>query len=205
MDFFERMKETVNEFSKNSAEIAKESMEKISKKATEYSIITNLKMEIKSIVHKIDEAMTELGSELYQLHSNKALNKPAKDLKPQLEKIQTLKQELAEKEQQLETTNKEYASESIDKSKIKILKKELEEGGGTIEQIEIAENSPVLKKKLKSVKLPKEVLVGTILRNDQVIIPDGTYIFTKDDKVTLLGKKEDVEETLKIISPTEEK
>lgn len=99
----------------------------------------------------------------------------------------------------METTSKEYASDSIDKSKIKALKKELEEGGGTIEQVEITGDSPVLNKKLKSVKLPKEVLVGTILRKDHVIIPDGTYVFEKEDKETLLGKKEDVKETVKII------
>ena len=205
MDFFEKMKETINELSKSSAELAKEGIEKVSKKATEYSIVTNLKMEIKSIEHKLDEAMTEFGEEFYKLQAKQKRKNPEEELKTQLEKIQTLKQELAEKEQTLEATSKEYAGDSIDKSKIKALKKELEEGGGTIEQVKITENSPVLGKKLKSVKLPKEVLVGTILRGDQVIIPDGVYVFEKEDKVTLLGKKEDVEETLKIISLIEEK
>ena len=77
----------------------------------------------------------------------------------------------------------------------------METGGGTIEQIRLTEDSPVLGKKLKSVKLPKEVLIGTITRNDQVIIPDGTTVFTKDDKITLLGKKGDVEQTVSLLLP----
>lgn len=92
MEFFEKMKETINKFSKSSADVAKESIDRVSKKATEYSIITNLKMEIKSIEHKIDEVMTDLGTEYYKLYSTNELKNLKKDLTTPLEKIESLKQ-----------------------------------------------------------------------------------------------------------------
>ncbi|MFH1943139.1 MAG: TrkA C-terminal domain-containing protein, partial [bacterium] len=86
------------------------------------------------------------------------------------------------------------------RKQVKGLKRDLEMGDGTIEQIVVEENSPLSGKKLMEIKFPKAVLVGTIVRNDQVIIPDGQTILEKGDKVTLLGKKEDVEEILNKLS-----
>ena len=199
MNFFDKMKDSIKRISRSSAEVAREGVERISEKATEISKLSKIKMEIKSVEHKLDEAKTELGETVYTLYKEKQLKKSAEKLESFTEKIQTINQELEVKNQELQEIYKEYASHSIDKEKIKELKKELEEGGGTIEQVVITENSPVVEKKLKSVQLPKEVLVGTIQRGNQVIIPDGTYCFSDGDRVTLLGKKDDVTEALTII------
>jgi len=204
MKFLDKVKDSVKKISHSSAEAAREGVEKISEKATEYSKLSKIKIDIKSTENKLDESLTELGKEVYRLYSSKKLKTPSEDLKPFAEKVQTISSKLETQNEELQNIYKEYASHSIDKDKVKILKKELEEGGGTIEHISIDEDSPFLGKKLKNVKLPKEVLVGTILRGDQVIIPDGTYSFKKDDKVALLGKKEDVDETIRLIAPPKE-
>ena len=91
---------------------------------------------------------------------------------------------------------KTFETEPIDKKNVDDLKKDLEAGGGTIEQIIIEDRSAFLGKKLKEIQLPEDALVGTIIRNEEVIIPDGETIFELDDKVTLLGKREDVEKTI---------
>ena len=198
MEFFDKIKNSVSKFSKSSAEVARGSVEKISDKATELSIISKLKMEIKSIEHKIETSMTDLGREFYALNKEKKLK--AADFSSHKIKIQDLTEKINSKNEELKETYSQYTSVTIDKENIKTLKKELEEGGATIEHFQILENSPVIGKKLKSIKLPKEVLVGTILRGDQIIIPDGTYCFKKDDKVTLLGKIDDVMKTKYLIN-----
>jgi len=49
--------------------------------------------------------------------------------------------------------------------------------------------------------LPEDALVGTIIRHEEVIIPDGETVFELGDKVTLLGKREDVEKTIEQMKP----
>lgn len=201
MNFLDKVKDSFDKISKTSADVARESVDKISKKATEYSRLSVQKMEIKSLEKKIYDALIEMGKEVYERFEKDDMKKPAVDLKPHRDKIRALKTELTEKENKLQEIYREFAHDSIDKDKIKNLKEELETGGATIEQIRLTEDSPILGKKLKSVKLPKEVLIGTVTRNDQVIIPDGTTVFAKDDKITLLGKKEDVEQTVSLFLP----
>ena len=201
MDFFDKMKDSLTKFSKDSAGVARESVEKISDKATELSTLSKIKMEIKSLEHKIEESLTEFGKTFYNLYEEKKLKSKNEDLTASKKEVQDLKDKLVSKNEELKETYKHYTNVTIDKEKIKTLKSELEEGGATIDHFQIDENSPVIGKKLKSVRLPKEVLVGTILRGNKVIIPDGIYIFKKDDKVTLLGKIEDVEKTKHIINP----
>jgi Trk K+ transport system NAD-binding subunit len=49
------------------------------------------------------------------------------------------------------------------------------------------------------VDLPKEVLLGPILRGKELIIPDGETELQATDRVTLLGKKKDVESTARLL------
>jgi len=49
------------------------------------------------------------------------------------------------------------------------------------------------------VDLPKEVLLGPILRGKELIIPDGETELQATDRVTLMGKKKDVETTVKLL------
>ncbi len=199
-----KIKDALSVFSQKSADFARESVEKLTERATEFSILNKAKMELKGIEHRLEEAMEELGGEFYDLYTTQSLQDVNEQLKAQIEKIRELKKQLAAKETELQELYQKYGHETIDKEKIKTLKKELEEGGGTIEQIVITENSPVVGKKLKNVKLPKEVLVGTILRNEEVIIPDGMFSFAVGDYVTLLGKKADVQEAIQILNPPQE-
>jgi|Deesub1362B_J571_1020462.scaffolds.fasta_scaffold09703_2 uncharacterized protein with PhoU and TrkA domain len=202
---FKKLRDFLARFSQRSAELAREGAERLTEKATAFSVINKAKMEKKSLEHRLDEAMVELGGEFYHLYTEQNLEQMDEALKPPLEKIRELRKKIIEKEIEIQKLYEKYYPQGIDKEKISVLKEELERGGGTIEQIVIGEKSPVIGKKLKSVKLPKEVLVGTILRQDKVIIPDGSFAFEKGDYITLLGKKADVEEAIRIFNPPEEK
>lgn len=114
--------------------------------------------------------------------------------------MQSLEKDLKNKEKEIEDLPKTFDMESIDKKNVNELKKDLEVGGGKIEQIVIEDKSPFLGRKPKEIQLPEDALVGTIIRNEDVIIPNGDTIFQTGDKVTLLGKKDDVEETIEQIN-----
>ncbi|MGH1366018.1 MAG: TrkA C-terminal domain-containing protein [Calditrichia bacterium] len=69
-------------------------------------------------------------------------------------------------------------------------------------QLLISADSELKDKKLKQIKLPKEVLIGMISRGEEVIIPDGNTAILEGDKITLIGKREDVEEAMKEFDTT---
>ena len=57
-------------------------------------------------------------------------------------------------------------------------------------EAEIIETSELINKELKNSNLPDEIRVGAILRGEDVIIPRSNFIFTKEDIVVLLAKKD---------------
>ena len=57
-------------------------------------------------------------------------------------------------------------------------------------EAEIIETSELINKELKNSNLPDEIRIGAILRGDEVIIPRSNFIFTKEDIVVLLAKKD---------------
>jgi Trk K+ transport system NAD-binding subunit len=66
-----------------------------------------------------------------------------------------------------------------------------------IDHVVISEKSDVVNKLLKDILLPKEALVSAIKRGEEVIIPDGNTQLKADDQVIVIGKKGDVEKTVK--------
>jgi len=165
-----------------------EGLETISEKTVEMSQLVRLKWERRGIEKEINQELIGLGKIVFQLHVTEKQGRLQEETKIHFEKLGTLEKQLEEKEGEIEDL-----TDKIDRKQVKGLKKDLEMGDGTIEQIIVDEQSPLSSKKLMEIKFPKAVLVGTIVREDQVIIPDGKTVLQKGDKVTLLGKKEDVE------------
>lgn len=165
-----------------------EGLETISEKTAEMSQLTKLKWERRGIEKSIQQELIGLGELVFQLHAGGKQDRYQEESKTSFEKLVTLEKQLEEKDTEIEElTNK------IDRKQVKGLKKDLEMGDGSIEQIIVDEESALVNKKLMEIKFPKAVLIGTIVRDDRVIIPDGKTVLMKGDKVTLLGKKEDVE------------
>ena len=168
-----------------------EGLETISEKSVEMSKLAKLKWERRSIEKEIHQEFIGLGEIVFHLHTTNKHGRLQEETKIHVETLNTLEKQLEEKEGEIEDM-----TDKIDRKQVKGLKKDLEMGDGTIVQIIVEEQSPLSNKKLMEIKFPKSVLVGTIVRADQVIIPDGYTVLEKGDKVTLLGKKEDVEEVV---------
>ena len=182
---------------KTGADAVKEGTEKVSEKIVYSSKLAKLKYEYRNIHKAIEAEFTELGGTAYNLVCENRVADLEKEARENIQRLNSLENELKNKENEIEELPKSFGTESIDMRSVDELKKDLEAGGGTIEQIIIEEKSPFLGKKLKEIHLPEDVLVGTIIRNEDVIIPDGDTVFQIGDKVTLLGKREDVEKTIK--------
>ena len=192
MDAFEKLKSSISDFSKVSAETAREGIEKLSEKSTEFIELNKAKMEKRSIEKKIDDSYTELGNEFLTMYNSKKLKKSFSGLKEFSDKINEYKTELHKQEIEFHELRSKLSPEALKKEKINSLKELLDDGGCTIEQLRIEKNSPIAGKRLKNIKLPKQVLVGVVQRGDETIIPDGTFGFQVEDQVMLLGKKDEI-------------
>jgi K+/H+ antiporter YhaU regulatory subunit KhtT len=193
--------EKAAEWLKTGSASFKEGSEMASEKIAYGTKLAKLKYEYRAIQKAIEKEFTELGGIVFHVLNEKTGADLKKETRDSISKISSLEEELKIKEKEIEELPKSFNNNSIDRKNVDQLKKNLETGGGTIEQVVIEKKSPFLGKKLKEITLPDDALVGTIIRNDDVIIPDGDTIFQLDDKVTLLGKREDVEKTISQIIP----
>ncbi len=67
--------------------------------------------------------------------------------------------------------------------------------GGNVElvQVEVQKESGILDKKIKDLGLPEGVIIVSIYRGDETIIPKGETIFKQGDEVIAIVKKEHLE------------
>ena len=65
-------------------------------------------------------------------------------------------------------------------------------------EIIVSPHSPVAMKKLKSAKLPHNCLIASIVRGDNVIIPDGNSILEPGDRVVIISLPNKVQTLLKV-------
>jgi len=187
--------EKASEWFKTGTEMVKEGAEIVSEKASELSKFTKLKWEQHTLQDEINQEFIELGGKVYENWSDKTGVKIEGELNEIIVKIKALENELELKEKEIEEISK-----SVYKKNIKDLQKSLDVSGGTVEQVIITKKSPVLGKKLRDIELPKETLIGMVVRDNDAIIPDGTTQLLENDKVTLLGKKQDVEATVAFLT-----
>jgi trk system potassium uptake protein TrkA len=75
-------------------------------------------------------------------------------------------------------------------------------GDGFAEVIEAdaLETSPLVGKPLKEAKLPRGVIVGAVVHDDQVIIPSGDTIINPDDRIIILAAADVVKKVEKLFS-----
>ncbi len=57
-------------------------------------------------------------------------------------------------------------------------------------EAEIIESSELINKELKNSDLPDEIRIGSIIRDNEIIIPSSNYVFKKKDTVILLSKRD---------------
>ncbi|MBI5597307.1 MAG: DUF21 domain-containing protein [Elusimicrobia bacterium] len=73
---------------------------------------------------------------------------------------------------------------------------ELKAAGARMEVVSVERGAPLAGRSLKDAGLPKGVVVGTIVRRGVIVVPHGRTRLVPGDKVTLIGKSDDVERAL---------
>ncbi len=58
-------------------------------------------------------------------------------------------------------------------------------------RIDLPEDAPIVKKKMKELNLPAEAVIVAVLRKDHLIVPDSEFVFQQGDEVVALTKIED--------------
>ena len=69
----------------------------------------------------------------------------------------------------------------------------LKNGKITLSEIEVMENSTVCNKSLKEINLPKDSILISVIRDEEVIIPNGYTVLQKGDNVLAVSSKENQE------------
>ncbi len=67
--------------------------------------------------------------------------------------------------------------------------------GGNVEMVEVqvSEDSPASGKTIRDLNVPRNVVITTIYRKDEIIIPRGDTEIKPGDRIALVGKTEDIE------------
>ena len=71
---------------------------------------------------------------------------------------------------------------------------------GEVIEAEALETSPLVNRTLKESKLPKGVIVGAIVREEEVIAPRGETVIGKNDSVILFSTYEAIKQVEKMFS-----
>jgi K+/H+ antiporter YhaU regulatory subunit KhtT len=181
---------------KSGAEIAEAGAERLSSRVIYASRLSKLRSEQRDIRKAIEEQFSIVGETTYDLWRENEQADLAKRTRAPLGELRSLEKQLETKGAEIEELMEKFHMEPIDRQSLKELKDDLEAGGGTVEQVTIEDGSPLMGKRLRDTKFPTDVLVGTIMRNGEILIPDGDTAFHAGDRVALLGKREDVERTI---------
>lgn len=81
----------------------------------------------------------------------------------------------------------------VEDTGIKTLMK-LRDGNIILSEIEVSESSPVCNKSLLEINIPKECVIVSVIRDEHIIIPNGSTILEAGDYIFAVSSKEDEEE-----------
>lgn len=75
----------------------------------------------------------------------------------------------------------------------------IEEGKVTVTQVVLTDESPVLNKELSEIDLPYDSVLGSIIRDEEVIIPRGDTELLVGDKVVIITLPENQAQVFKVL------
>lgn len=89
--------------------------------------------------------------------------------------------------------------ESIRRGRIKELHS-LRDGSAEVFEVEISEISPVIGVALSDLSLPANTLIGAVVRDDKVLMPDTNFIIQKEDHLVILADAQHMNEIEQIFT-----
>lgn len=192
------LSEKTGEWLKLGAEALRGGMETASNKAAQASKLAKLKWEQNLLQREIEKAFTALGGQAYELFAHGKLGDLAETGRAQFEHLRKLEAELEAKEKEIESLPKIFASEPGAPGPD--FQNELERNGGALTQVTIAQNSPAANRAIKEIGLPHDLIVGMILRGEEIMIAGADTVLLPGDRITLLGKKAAVQQAETMLS-----
>ena len=196
---FLTISEKAAEWLKTGTEALRGGMEAASSKATYASRLAKAKWEQNVLQREIEKAFTALGGQAYELFTAGKLQELAQAAGEKLEHLRGLEQTLEEKEREVEALSKNFGAAS-GASDFKDLHQDLEGAGGTIMQVTVAGQSSAAHKSCRELAFSPDLMIGAVLRADEIIIPTPETILLPGDRVTLLGKKEAVQQAARMLA-----
>ncbi len=142
-----------------------------------------VKLKMIFVENTIENLYLRLGSRGYDL--GRAGSSLAKD-----GEVQALFKEIGAKKKEYEELRENFRE--IWQEEARELKASLQKGGGALEQVQIAADSPVRGQKVKDLDLPREVLLGPVRRGRELVIPHGETELREGDRIALMGTRKDV-------------
>ncbi len=194
------LSEKTGEWLKLGAEALRGGMEAASAKAAHASKLAKLKWEQNLLQREIEKAFTSLGGQAYELFVNDKLRDLAANGREKFEQLRKLEAELEAKEKEIENLPKIFAAEPSGQANTPDLQSDLERNGGALTQVAIAANSPAANRQVKEIGLPGDLIVGMILRGEEILITNAETTLLPGDRVTLLGKKEAVQQAVALLA-----
>ena len=74
-------------------------------------------------------------------------------------------------------------------------------GEGEVTEVIATEGSPIVGKPLSELDLPKGVIIGAVLHKGHVIIPDGSTVIHKNDRMVIFTLSSDIAMLKKMLKP----
>ena len=187
--------EKASDWLKVGTEKIKEGAGYVSEKTKDVSRLTRLKWSQYQLNQELQTAFTGLGESIFSEWTTHKKFPANESLKEKIDGILKLEASLDEIEVEMDELNR-----SLTHNEYKEMEQNLEKGGATIKQVVIQANASVCGKMVKELILPAEVLLGTIIRGEETIIPKGNTELKEGDKVTLMGKKDEVAATVEMFT-----
>ena len=197
---FLTMSEKAGEWLKTGTEALRGGMEVASAKAAHASKLAKLKWEQNVLQRDIEKAFTSLGGQAYELFAAGRLQELEVAAKDKFEQLRDLEKKLEEKEQESEKLSRSLGPTDASSSELRDLRQDLEAAGGTIMQITVTPQSAVAQKACRELALSQDLMIGAIMRAEEMIIPAPDTILMPGDRITLLGKKEAVQQAAQMLA-----
>lgn len=81
---------------------------------------------------------------------------------------------------------------------------DLEDGMAAVTEVSVRKEFPVCDEMIRDMALPENVIISCIIRDRQMLVPNGSFIVRDKDKLIIISSQKNQEEMLKVISGGEE-
>ena len=81
----------------------------------------------------------------------------------------------------------------------------VDDGAAEVIEAEVADNSPLVGKKIRQLDLRDNVRIGSIYRNGETVVPRGNTEIKSDDRIVVFAMTESVDEVEKLFHSVLEK